>query len=75
MEDVAVSDKLRISGSRTMKTVSVRTLALLLELLLAVVSYQYLSVARAKTPDAVWLAGDHVVVRPNTWALPGGMRN
>jgi hypothetical protein len=46
-----------------MKKVSVRTLALLLELLLAVVSHQYLSVTKAHAADAVWLAGNGTVIQ------------
>jgi len=37
-----------------------RTLVLMLELLLAVVSFQYLTVARQIKPDAVWLADDSI---------------
>ena len=42
-----------------MQRVTVRTLALMVELLLAVVSYQYVcvSLARAARPDAVWVGG------------------
>jgi hypothetical protein len=45
-----------------MQKVSMRTLALLLELLLAVVSHRCLSVARAEGADAVWLANDCTAV-------------
>lgn len=49
-----------------MKRVSVRTLALMLNLLLAVVSYQYLAVVRQPVKaGAIWLAGNGAVVEPN----------
>ena len=41
-----------------MQRVSVRTLVLMLELLLAVVAWQYLTVAKPAKADAIWLAGD-----------------
>ena len=41
-----------------MQRVSGRTLVLLLELLAAVVAFQYLAAARTAKADAVWLAGD-----------------
>ena len=41
-----------------MHGVSIRTLALLLVLLMAVISFEYLAAARRTEPDAVWLAGD-----------------
>lgn len=41
-----------------MQTVSVRTLALLLVLLLAVVSHQYMATAGAGQTYVLWLAGD-----------------
>jgi len=41
-----------------MHGVSIRTLALLLVLLMAVVSFEYLAATRGGGPDAVWLAGD-----------------
>ncbi len=52
-----------------MKRVSVRTLALMLNLLLAVVSHQYLVVTRqAVQAGAIWLAGNHTVAEPNQCA-------
>ena len=52
-----------------MKRVSVRTLALMLNLLLAVVSYQYLAVVRQPVEaGAVWLAGSRTVIEPNQCA-------
>lgn len=44
-----------------MHRASIRTLALLLELLLAVASHQYLATARP-SPNAIWLAGDGTTV-------------
>ena len=41
-----------------MHGVSIGTLALLLVLLMAVISFEYLAAARRAGPDAVWLAGD-----------------
>jgi len=41
-----------------MQRVSIRTLVLVLELLAAVVGFQYLATARPAKADAVWLAGD-----------------
>jgi hypothetical protein len=41
-----------------MQRVSMRTLVLLLELLAAVVAFQYLAAVRTAKADAVWLAGD-----------------
>jgi len=40
-----------------MQRASVRTLALLVELLLAVASHQYMAITRPST-DVIWLAGD-----------------
>ena len=52
-----------------MKRVSIRTLALMLNLLLAVVSYQYLAAVRQPVKaGAVWLAGNRTVVEPNQCA-------
>ena len=39
-----------------MKRLSARTLVLMLELLVAVVSHQYLATVRQCKPDVVWLA-------------------
>jgi hypothetical protein len=44
-----------------MQRVSLRTLALLLELLVAVAAFQYLAAQPVKA-DAVWLGGDCVIV-------------
>ncbi len=41
-----------------MKRVSLRTLVLLLELLAAVVSLQYVNAIRSPKPGAVWVADD-----------------
>lgn len=41
-----------------MHGVSMRTLALLLVLLMAVISFEYLAAARRVRADAIWLAGD-----------------
>jgi len=41
-----------------MQKLSIRTLTLLLELLVAVVSYQWIDWAHSARPGAVWLAGD-----------------
>ena len=41
-----------------MKRVSIRTLVLMLELLVAVVSFQYLAIIRQPKPDAIWLANE-----------------
>jgi hypothetical protein len=45
--------------------VSVRTLVLMLELLAAVVGFQCVTAARPAKADAVWLAGDALVVAPS----------
>jgi antibiotic biosynthesis monooxygenase (ABM) superfamily enzyme len=47
-----------------MKRVSIRTLALLVELLIAVIVHQYVSVPAPPRADAVWLAGDSTTVPP-----------
>jgi hypothetical protein len=44
-----------------MKRVSIRTLALLLELLLAVASHQYLTMVKPST-EAIWLAGGYTAI-------------
>jgi hypothetical protein len=51
--------------NENMQRVSVRTLALLVELLIAVVVHQYLAAAKAPRPDAVWLA-DNTVIQQTT---------
>lgn len=43
-----------------MYRVSIRTLALMVELLIAVAAHQYLVMLRPAETDAVWLAGDCV---------------
>jgi hypothetical protein len=43
-----------------MSRVSVRTLILLVELLVAVAAVQYLTMAKSVAPDAVWLATDGI---------------
>ena len=43
-----------------MSRVSLRTLVLMLELLVAVVALQYLTMAKPVKADAVWLAADFV---------------
>jgi hypothetical protein len=53
----------------------VRTLTLLLALLLAVVSHQYLSAAKAKAADVVWLAGDCTVVAQDQPAPTDNLAN
>jgi hypothetical protein len=47
-----------------MQRVSIRTLALMVELLIAVAAHQYLSLARPAQADAVWLAGREAAVQP-----------
>ncbi|MEN6577466.1 MAG: hypothetical protein ABFD90_14070 [Phycisphaerales bacterium] len=47
-----------------MKRVSIRTLALMVELLLAVIALQCLPSARPARASAVWLAGDGEVNTP-----------
>ncbi len=47
-----------------MQTVSVRTLALMVELLIAVAAQQYLSSAKSVKPDAVWLASAGTTAQP-----------
>jgi hypothetical protein len=42
-----------------------RTLVLLLELLVAVVAFQYLAAVRTAKADAIWLAGDCIA-----WTQP-----
>jgi hypothetical protein len=44
-----------------MQKVSIRTLALLLELLLAVASHQYLTMVKPST-GAIWLAGNRTAI-------------
>lgn len=45
-----------------MQRVSMRTLVLMLELLAAVVAFQYMTAARTAKADAVWLAGDCIAL-------------
>jgi hypothetical protein len=47
-----------------MQRVSLRTLVLLLELLVAVSALQYLAVVRPARTTAVWLAGNDLVAAP-----------
>jgi hypothetical protein len=51
-----------------MQRVSMRTLVLMLELLVAVVAFQY-TAARPAKADAVWLAGTCVAVPQSTAGL------
>jgi hypothetical protein len=44
--------------SEEMQRVSIRTLALMVELLIAVAAYQYLATLRPAKAGAVWLAGN-----------------
>ena len=44
-----------------MQRVSIRTLVLTVELLVAVVAFQY-TAARPAKADAIWLAGDRIAV-------------
>ncbi len=44
--------------SEEMQRVSIRTLALMVELLIAVAAYQYLATLRPAKADAAWLAGN-----------------
>jgi hypothetical protein len=46
-----------------MRRVSVRTLALMVELLIAVAAHQYLVMLRPAQPDAVWLAGKGAAIQ------------
>jgi len=54
-----------------MHGVSMRTLALLLVLLMAVISFEYLAVASRTEPDAVWLAGDGDPIAQMTYPEAG----
>ena len=54
-----------------MHGVTTRTLALLLVLLAAVISQQYLVTVRSVRGDAVWLAGDGALARPALQAGAG----
>jgi hypothetical protein len=45
-----------------MSRVSLRTLVLLVELLVAVVAFQYLAAVRTAKADAIWLAGDCIAL-------------
>jgi hypothetical protein len=45
-----------------MPRVSMRTLVLMLELLIAVVAFQYLAAVRTAKADAIWLAGDCITL-------------
>ncbi len=47
-----------------MKRVSIRTLALLVELLIAVIVYQCITVPAPPRAGAVWLAGENVCAAP-----------
>jgi hypothetical protein len=47
-----------------MKRVSFRTLALLVELLIAVIVHQYVTVAPPPRAGATWLADDIQIVQP-----------
>lgn len=58
-----------------MQRVSIRTLALMLTLLFAVASYQYLAMPRPAQPDAVWLAGSCTAVPQCPSVDVNGMAN
>lgn len=45
-----------------MPRVSMRTLVLMLELLVAVVAFQYMAAVRPAKADALWLAGDCIAL-------------
>ena len=45
-----------------MQRVSIRTLVLMVELLAAVVGFQYVMAARPVKADAIWLARDRIVL-------------
>lgn len=47
-----------------MPRVSIRTLALMVELLIAVIAVQFLTMPRPASADAVWLAGDCLALPP-----------
>ncbi|OHB63755.1 MAG: hypothetical protein A2Y76_05955 [Planctomycetes bacterium RBG_13_60_9] len=51
-----------------MQRVSVRTLVLMMELLIAVVAFQYLVMVRPVQADAIWLAGNTIA----TMQTPSG---
>jgi len=53
-----------------MKKVSVRTLTVLVELLMAVVIYQWMDWTHSAAPGAVWLAGDCAEARQVQLADP-----
>jgi len=56
-----------------MSKVSMRTLVLMLELLVAVVAVQYLTMAKSVAPDAVWLATDRIAPPADELEDPSGM--
>lgn len=53
-----------------MQRASIRTLALLLELLLAVASHQYLTMVRPGT-DAIWLTGNYTAIEHHPFDRTG----
>jgi hypothetical protein len=53
-----------------MKRVSVRTLALLVELLIAVIAQQYIAAAARPQVGAVWLARNNAAVQPASSSCP-----
>jgi hypothetical protein len=58
-----------------MQRVSMRTLALMLALLLAVVSHQYMAVATPAKAGAIWLAGDCTGLEQSPCIEPGCTAN
>jgi antibiotic biosynthesis monooxygenase (ABM) superfamily enzyme len=55
-----------------MQRVSLRTLALMVELLIAVAVHQYLAGPRVVKADAIWLAGNSTCVQQAPPGGPGG---
>jgi hypothetical protein len=55
-----------------MSRVSMRTLVLMLELLVAVVAFQYLAAVRPAKADAIWLAGDCITLAQPAVEPAGG---
>ena len=55
-----------------MQRVSLRTLILMVELLVAIVALQYVALAKPAKADAIWLAGDGLVAAPAPAARSDG---
>lgn len=58
-----------------MKRASIRTLALLVELLIAVIVHQYVTVPAPPRAGAAWLADENTTVRPGSLYDANGATN